>query len=109
MLVKFWMAAFNRALGNRIDSETLIATAQDSKNDVITSGSVLAAALISQTTGFDLDGWAGLGVGVFICISGMGLVRDAISRCWGKRPTPSSSRQSATRSCPIRRSWAHTT
>ena len=39
MLVKFWMAAFNRALGNRIDSETLIATAQDSKNDVITSGS----------------------------------------------------------------------
>ena len=31
MLVKFWMAAFNRALGNRIDSETLIATAQDSK------------------------------------------------------------------------------
>lgn len=109
MLVKLWMAAFNRALGNRIDSETLIATAQDSKNDVITSGSVLAAALISQTTGFDLDGWAGLGVGIFICISGMGLVRDAISRCWGKRPTPSSSRQSATRSCPIRRSWAHTT
>lgn len=39
MLVKFWMAAFNRTLGNRIDSETLIATAQDSKNDVITSAS----------------------------------------------------------------------
>ena len=58
MLVKLWMAAFNRTLGNRIDSETLIATAQDSKNDVITSGSVLVAALISQTTGFDLDGWA---------------------------------------------------
>lgn len=88
MLVKFWMAAFNRALGNRIDSETLIATAQDSKNDVITSGSVLAAALISQTTGFDLDGWAGLGVGVFICISGMGLVRDAISPLLGQAPDP---------------------
>ena len=57
MLVKLWMAAFNRTLGDRIDSETLIATAQDSKNDVITSGSVLAAALISQTTGFDLDGF----------------------------------------------------
>ena len=88
MLVKFWMAAFNRALGNRIDSETLIATAQDSKNDVITSGSVLMAALISQTTGFDLDGWAGLGVGIFICISGMGLVRDAISPLLGQAPDP---------------------
>lgn len=88
MLVKLWMAAFNRTLGNRIDSETLIATAQDSKNDVITSGSVLVAALISQTTGFDLDGWAGLGVGIFICISGMGLVRDAISPLLGQAPDP---------------------
>ena len=88
MLVKLWMAAFNRALGNRIDSETLIATAQDSKNDVITSGAVLTAALISQTTGFDLDGWAGLGVGIFICISGMGLVRDAISPLLGQAPSP---------------------
>ena len=86
MLVKLWMAAFNRTLGNRIDSETLIATAQDSKNDVITSGSVLVAALISQTTGFDLDGWAGLGVGIFICISGMSLVRDAISPLLGQAP-----------------------
>lgn len=88
MLVKFWMAAFNRTLGNRIDSETLIATAQDSKNDVIASASVLAAALVSQTTGFDLDGWAGLGVGIFICISGMGLVRDAISPLLGQAPDP---------------------
>ena len=88
MLVKLWMAAFNRTLGNRIDSETLIATAQDSKNDVITSGSVLVAALISQTTGFDLDGWAGLGVGIFICISGLGLVRDAISPLLGQAPRP---------------------
>lgn len=88
MLVKLWMAAFNRTLGDRIDSETLIATAQDSKNDVITSGSVLVAALISQTTGFDLDGWAGLGVGIFICISGLGLVRDAISPLLGQAPDP---------------------
>lgn len=109
MLVKFWMAAFNRTLGDRIGSETLIATAQDSKNDVITSGSVLAAALISQTTDFDLDGWAGLGVGIFICISGMGLVRDAISPLLDKRPTPSSSRKSATGLCRTPRSWAHTT
>lgn len=46
------------------------------------------AALISQTTGFDLDGWAGLGVGIFICISGLGLVRDAISPLLGQAPDP---------------------
>lgn len=87
MAVKLWMAAFNRKLGRRIDSETLIATAADSKNDVITSGAVLASAIISQQTGFDLDGWAGVGVGIFICVSGFGLVRDAVNPLLGRAPS----------------------
>ena len=103
MLVKLWMAAFNRTLGDRIDSETLIATAQDSKNDVITSGSVLAAALISQTTGIDLDGWAGLGWASSFALAAWAWCATPSARCWGKRPTPSSSRKSATGSCRIPR------
>ena len=35
MVVKLWMAALNQKLGDRIESETLHATAQDSKNDVL--------------------------------------------------------------------------
>ena len=60
MLVKLWMAAFNRALGRKISSETLAATAADSRNDVITSAAVLAAAIVSAATGVDLDGWTAL-------------------------------------------------
>lgn len=86
ILVKLWMAAFNRKLGAKISSETLAATAADSRNDVITSAAVLAAAIISQATGIDLDGWAGLAVGLFICWSGFGLVKDAISPLLGKAP-----------------------
>lgn len=51
MVVKTWMALFNRRLGHRIDSGTLLATAVDSRNDVIASGAVLAAVLISRATG----------------------------------------------------------
>ena len=40
--VKLWMAAFNRTLGKRIGSETLQATAVDSRNDVISTAAVLA-------------------------------------------------------------------
>ena len=35
ILVKFWMSAFNHTLGQKIHSETLEATAADSRNDVI--------------------------------------------------------------------------
>lgn len=87
MVVKCWMAAFNRGLGRCIDSETLIATAADSKNDVIASAAVLACTFISYQTGADLDGWAGLGVGLFIVVSGFGLVHDAVNPLLGRAPS----------------------
>ena len=88
MLVKLWMASFNRRLGRKISSETLEATAVDSRNDVISSAAVLASAIVSQLAGFDLDGWAGLAVGGFICWSGIDLVREAVSPLLGKVPDP---------------------
>lgn len=86
--VKAWMARFNSALGRRIDSVTLEATAQDSKNDVITTAAVLAAGAVSQLTGLDLDGWAGLAVGAFIVWSGFSLVRETLDPLLGQAPDP---------------------
>ena len=63
MVVKLWMAALNQKLGDRIESETLHATAQDSKNDVLATGAVLACAIVSQVTHINLDAWVGLAVG----------------------------------------------
>ena len=88
MLVKFWMAAFNRTLGNRIDSETLIATAQDSKNDVIATAAVLACSVIAHLTGLALDAWVGLAVGAYIGWSGFELIRDTVSPLLGQAPDP---------------------
>lgn len=88
MAVKLWMMLFNRSLGRRIDSETLIATAADSRNDVVTTGVVLACAAIGATTGVSLDGWAGVGVGAFITASGIGLIRDTVSPLLGQMPSP---------------------
>ncbi len=88
MAVKLWMAAFNRRLGRAISSETLEATAVDSRNDVIATAAVLASAVVSQLVGIDLDGWAGLAVGGFILWSGVQLIREAVSPLLGKVPDP---------------------
>lgn len=88
MLVKLWMMAFNRRIGRRISSETLEATAIDSRNDVVATGAVLASAIISVLTGFDLDGWAGLAVGAFIVWSSIGLIRDTVNPLLGTAPDP---------------------
>ena len=87
MLVKAWMMWLNGRLGTAIDSETLRATAADSRNDVVTTASVLLAAVVSVVTGYNLDGITGLCVGGFICISGAGLIKDAISPLLGQAPS----------------------
>lgn len=86
ILLKTWMAMFNAKTGKMINSNTLIATAADSRNDVITTGAVLIAAVLSYFIGFELDGWMGIGVAVFILYSGFGLVKDTLDPMLGKAP-----------------------
>ena len=85
--VKLWMMAVNRSIGKKIDSKTLIATADDSRNDVISTSAVLVAMIIGHLTGWMLDGWMGAAVAVFILISGFGLVKDTIDPMLGSVPS----------------------
>lgn len=88
MGIKQWMAHLNRVLGERINSETLLATAQDSKNDVLATGAVFACAIVARVTGVNLDAWAGLAVGLYIGWSGVELIRDTVSPLLGQAPDP---------------------
>ena len=86
ILVKLWMAAFNRRIGRKIASKTLLATADDSRNDVISTSAVLLATVIGHFTGMMLDGWMGAAVALFILISGFRLVKDMIDPMLGTAP-----------------------
>ena len=86
ILVKLWLMFFNRKIGKRINSKTLIATAADSRNDVIATGAVLLASVISHFAHIELDGFMGAAVALFILYSGFGLVRDTLDPMLGKAP-----------------------
>ena len=89
ILVKLWMSVLNRRIGRTIQSETLMATAADARNDVITTSAVLAAAVLTFFTGYDrIDGIMGIGVAGFILYSGVQLVRDTINPILGAAPDP---------------------
>lgn len=88
ILMKLWMSRFNTILGNHIRSATLLATAADSRNDVISTGTVLCACILAKSTGIIADGWMGLAVAVFILCSGVGIARDTISPLLGEVPDP---------------------
>ena len=89
ILVKLWMSGFNRTIGRTIGSETLMATAADSRNDVLTTGAVLVSTVVCSLTGWArLDGIMGVAVAAFILWSGWGLVMDTLSPLLGESPSP---------------------
>lgn len=89
ILVKLWMAVFNRKLGRRIGSAALTAAAADSRNDVISTGAVLLACIVGQLTGLKIDGYVGLLVALFILWSGVGIAKDTIDPLIGAKPDES--------------------
>lgn len=86
--VKLWMSLFNRKLGRKIGSTALEATAADSRNDVIATAAVLAAAVVGKLTRLQIDGYAGLLVAAFILWSGIGLVKETVNPLLGENADP---------------------
>ena len=88
ILVKLWMAMFNTQLGRHIDSQTLLASAADSRNDVISTTAVLVAGIVERFSGLQIDGFMGLAVALFILYSGAMLGKETISPLLGENATP---------------------
>lgn len=86
VLVKFWMASYNRYLGNKIQSATMKATAMDSLSDCIATTAVLFSIAIGYFTDLQVDGIAGLIVSIFIFIAGINAMKDTVQPLLGQAP-----------------------
>ena len=85
---KLWLFVFNRYLGNLVNSQTLLATAADSRNDTVSTGAVLLAGVVSSILGWKIDGIMGLAVAAFILYSGVNLAKETISPLLGENASP---------------------
>lgn len=86
--VKLWMFFFHRALGSRLDSQAMQATAADSLSDSAATGVVLVAALLSHWFKLEIDGWAGLLVAVFILKTGWEAAKETVDPLLGRPMDP---------------------
>lgn len=86
--VKGYMFFYNRAVGRKINSPGMSATATDSLSDCIATLVVLISMLVARFTGVNIDGWSGAVVAVFIIYSGFSAARDTLSPLLGSAPDP---------------------
>lgn len=86
VIIKFWMFLFNRKIGKKINSGALVATAQDSVNDCVSTTAVLASHLICKFFGVNIDPYVGLAVAIFILYSGINTIKETLDPLLGMPP-----------------------
>lgn len=87
ILLKMWMAKFNKRLGDKVDSAAMKATATDSLSDCISTTVVLLGVLITQFSNVDIDGYVGAFVALFVIIAGFKAAKETLSPLLGQPPS----------------------
>lgn len=86
IVAKLWLYRFSTDLGQRIDSTVMQASGADSLADVMATSAVLFSIIVSPMLGFQLDGYIGIAVALFIMFSGLKILKETIDRILGQRP-----------------------
>ncbi len=86
--VKIYISFYNRAIGKKIHSTVMEATALDALTDTISTFVVLISMAISYFFGINIDGWAGLFVALFIIYAGYRAAKDTLAPLLGSAPDP---------------------
>ncbi len=88
ILVKVWMAYFNKKLYDITENINLKAVSQDSLNDCISTAATIIAIVFCHFFNLPwLDGVIGLCVSAFIIFSGIGVVKDILNPLLGQPPS----------------------
>lgn len=85
---KFWMSVFYKKIGNKINSNVLIANSVDSLNDVVSTAVVLIVTITAMFTSINLDGIAGCMVSILVIYTGIGVLKDTVDDLIGTTPEP---------------------
>lgn len=86
ILIKLWMAAFNRAVSKNINSATLMAASQDSLNDVMATSATLISLILSLYTDLPVDGIMGAVVSIIVLKAGVDIFKDTVNPLLGMAP-----------------------
>lgn len=86
VVVKLLLGRHVKATGERVDSDSLVASGADALFDAVLSLSTLAAALVFIGTGVAIEAWVGAAISVVIVKSGLEMLGSTLSQILGERP-----------------------
>ena len=85
VLVKIILGRYVKAVGERVNSDSLINSGEDATLDSVISASTLVAALLYLFFNISLEAWLGALIAVVIIKSGIEMLSDTLSKILGER------------------------
>ena len=83
--VKIVLGKYVKGTGEKVNSDSLIASGSDATLDAVISASTLAAAALYLAAGISVEAWLGAIISVIIIKSGIEMLRDTLSKILGER------------------------
>lgn len=84
--IKLYMAYYNRALADKLDSAAMRATATDSMSDSLATFIVLISTIFCEFTSLHIDGYCGLIVAVIVIWAGISAGKETLDPLLGQPP-----------------------
>ncbi|MFR8441693.1 MAG: cation diffusion facilitator family transporter, partial [Campylobacter sp.] len=84
---KFSLGLYTQKTGERVNSDSLIASGVDAKYDALVSLATLVAALVSLIFGLSLEAYLGAIISALLIKTAYEILRDTISKLLGSRPS----------------------
>ena len=85
VLVKIILGRYVKAVGEKVNSDSLINSGEDATLDSVISASTLVAALLYLFFNISLEAWLGALIAVVIIKSGIEMLSDTLSKILGER------------------------
>lgn len=86
ILAKIFLGLYTRRQGKKANSPNLVASGQDALSDAILTGVTFVGALLSRFAHWNIDGWIGAIVSIFVLKSGLEILLDVVNKLLGDRP-----------------------
>ncbi|MBO7254274.1 MAG: cation transporter [Clostridia bacterium] len=86
MAIKLYMFFYNRKIGKKYSSQTLLATATDCISDTVATGATIITLFVYKFFEINIDAYCGIILSLLIFKAGFGAIKDTISPLLGTPP-----------------------
>ena len=86
IIVKLYMAFYNRSIGKKISSISMKAVSCDSLTDVLSTFLALVCAFVKFYFEIDLDGYCAIAISILLLYVGYSMAKETIGDLLGKKP-----------------------